>query len=159
VQGYVHRFSFPEEGSLSICAREWSEARGRVLALVQIVIAVWGFFTSPLGKIAGIAAAVAAGLLALGIWFHAHDARIRTQDAAAIAAKTQAIERADAAKAITALEADAALAAKRAAILSDQKSEVSHAPDAEKPVDDPAVLRALCLLRADCPGGGQAASP
>jgi hypothetical protein len=127
--------------------------------LVQIVIALWGFIASPVGKIAGIGVAIVAIILAIGIWFHAHDARIRTQDAAAVAAQTQATERSDAAKAITALEADAALAAKRAAILSDQKSEVSHAPDAEKPVDDPAVLRALCLLRADCPGGGQAASP
>jgi hypothetical protein len=123
------------------------------------MIGLWGFITSPIGKIAGIAAAVAAGLLAIGIWFHAHDARIRTQDAAAIMAQTQAIERADAAKAITALEADAALAARRAAILSDQKSEVSHAPDAEKPVDDPAVIRALCLLIPGCAGSGTAKSP
>jgi hypothetical protein len=123
------------------------------------MIAILGFFTSPLGKIAGIAAAVAAGLLAIGIWFHAHDAGIRTQDVAAIIAQTQATERADAAKAVKALETDAALAAKRAAILFDQKSEVSHAPDTEKLVDDPALLRALCLLRADCPGAGTAASP
>jgi hypothetical protein len=123
------------------------------------MIALWGFIASPIGKITGIGVAIVAIILAIGIWFHAHDARIRTQDAAAVAAQTQATERSDAAKAITALEADAALAAKRAAILSDQKSEVEHATDASLPVVDPAVIRALCLLIPGCAGSGTAKSP
>ena len=119
--------------------------------MMAIIPWLVNLFGGAAGKWIGIGLGVAGAALLIWAAVARHDNNIRRQDADATNAATAATERADANRAILSVEDDAAKTAARARLLSDQRDEVTHAPDADKPVTDAAVLRALCLLDGACP--------
>jgi type VI protein secretion system component VasK len=105
-----------------------------------------GLFTGPFRKAAMIGVAVAAALIAFGIWLHMHDVNVRAVDAARVTAATvaeQAKEAAAADAATTqAIEAERA----RRDALTAGTLKIEATPHAQDVVDDPAVNSALDAL-------------
>lgn len=104
--------------------------------------------TGPLGKFAGYLLAAGAIVLAVVLWLHEHDARVRAEMAAKAQAVAAAQQLADA-KAATLAEqqvADAAIA--RATALTNARMEIANAPAPAPSCGVPAaVLRAVDALR------------
>ena len=105
------------------------------------------------------ALAVALAVGAYFVWLAEHDAKLRAEDAARVAATTAAEQVRQAQEGAAAVQADAAESIQRAREVNNVKLEIARAPVSVGCVGSPAVLRALDSLRHPGAGGGPAGDP
>jgi hypothetical protein len=119
---------------------------------------VTALLLSPFGRIGLYVVAALAVVAGVAFWLHEHDARIRAEDAARVAAVTAAAELANVRAGAAALASSLADAEARASRVVTIKTEIARAPITQGCASSPSVRVALDAMRGAAGSGSGAAS-